>query len=54
MEPAPIEDTSSVSAPPFKNEKLLRLVESVLIDEKVMDGPIMLEKEIELALIELM
>jgi hypothetical protein len=31
------EDTSSVFVDPFKNEKLLRLVESALMDEKVID-----------------
>ena len=51
IELALIEDTSNVSVPPFENEKLLGLIEDVLIDEKVIDGPIMLEKDMELALI---
>ena len=51
IELALIEDTSNVSVPPFENEKLLGLIEGALIDEKVIDGPIMLEKEMELALI---
>lgn len=45
------EDTSSVFVDPFKNEKLLRLVESALMDEKVIDWPIMLENKMELVLI---